>query len=97
MALSKSQIKQLRTLAHSLKTIVTIGQNGVTENVINELEIALDFHELVKVKLASGDRDDRKEMLQILHDRTAAEIIQTIGKTATLFRRNSEKPKITFQ
>lgn len=97
MTLSKSQVKQLRTLAHSLKVIITIGQNGVTENVINELEIALDFHELVKVKLAATDRDARKEMLQILLDRTSAEIIQTIGKTATLFRRNSKKPKIIFQ
>ena len=96
MPLSKVHKKFLVSLAHNLKPFVTIGQNGITDNVNTELEIALDFHELVKVKIASGDREERKEMIQILCEKSSAEIVQAIGKTVTLFRRNDKKPKIEF-
>ena len=94
MTLNKTQKKLLVSLAHNLKPVITIGQNGITDNVCSELEIALNFHELVKVKIASGDREDRKEIIQALCGKSSAEVIQAIGKTVTLFRRNDEKPKI---
>ncbi len=94
MALNKNQLKFLKNLAHHLNPVVTIGQNGITENVMNEVEIALDYHELVKIKLAAGDRDDRMELIETLCSQTGAEKIQAIGKTVTLFRRNTKKPKI---
>jgi RNA-binding protein len=96
MKLSKSQTKFLLSLTHNLKPVVTIGQNGITENVMNEIDIALNFHELVKIKLSAGDRDDRQKMVQLLCEKTKADKIQSIGKTLTLFRRNFEKPKIQF-
>lgn len=96
MPLTKTQIKHLRNLAHHLKPIVSIGQNGVTENVLNELEIALNYHELVKIKLGTGDRDERQIIIDQLRNSSQADLIQTIGKTLTLFRRNLEKPKIQF-
>jgi len=71
-----------------------IGQHGVTENVLKELDIALNHHELVKIKIAGEDRDSKNEMIQQLCDATAAEKIQAIGKTLTLFKRNKKKPKI---
>lgn len=94
MVLTKTQTKHLRNLAHHLKPIISIGQNGITDNVLNELEIALNHHELVKIKLGAGDRDDRQLMIKQLSTDTGAELIQAIGKTLTLFRRNPEKPKI---
>ncbi len=94
MSLTKTQIKHLRNLAHHIKPIVSIGQNGVTENVLNELDIALNYHELVKIKLGAGDRDERQIIIDQLRNASQAELIQTIGKTMTLFRRNLEKPKI---
>ena len=96
MPLTKTQIKHLRNLAHHLKPIVSIGQNGVTENVSNELDIALNYHELVKIKLGAGDREQRQIIIEQLATDTGAELIQAIGKTMTLFRRNAEKPKIQF-
>ena len=96
MPLSKNQLKSLKNLAHHLKPVVTIGQNGITENVMHEIDIALNYHELVKIKLAAGEREDRQEMIQILCKQTKAEKVQSIGKTLTLFRRNLEKPKIQF-
>ena len=73
-----------------------IGQNGITENILNDLEIALDHHELVKIKIAGDDRESRSEMIDLLCEKTSAEKVQAIGKTLTLFRRNSKAPKIQF-
>lgn len=96
MPLSRTQIKHLLSLTHNLKPIISIGQNGITENVLKELEIALNHHELVKIKIAGEDRDARQSMIQQLCEQTAAEKVQAIGKTLTLFRRDPEKPKIQF-
>lgn len=92
--LSKNQIKHLRKLAHNLNPVVMVGQHGLSEALFNELEIALAHHELVKVKLAAGDREDRVEMIRQLCETSGAETVQSIGKTVTLFRRNRKKPVI---
>ena len=94
MQLTKNQLKHLQKLTHHLKPVISIGQNGITDNILNELEIALNYHELVKIKIASEDREARQAMIQQLCEQTSAEKIQAIGKTLTLFRRNPEKPKI---
>jgi len=96
MSLTRPQIKYLVTLAHNLKPVIMVGQHGLTDNVLKELEIALDHHELVKIKIAGEDRDSRSEMIKQLCETSAAEKVQAIGKTLTLFRRNIKKPKIQF-
>jgi len=96
MALSKPQIKHLRQLAHHAKVIISIGQHGISENVLSELESALEFHELVKIKITGEDREARQAIIEQLCADSGAEKIQAIGKTLTLFRRNSRKPKIEF-
>ncbi len=52
MNLSSPQIRQLKKLAHHLKPVVLLGQQGLSDNVINEIDLSLDAHELIKVKLA---------------------------------------------
>jgi len=94
MSLSKPQIKSLVTLAHNLKPVIMVGQNGVTENILKELEIALDFHELVKIKISGADKAGCGEMIQQLIEASSAEVVQKIGKTVSLFRRNNKTPKI---
>ncbi len=94
--LSKDQIKQLRALAHGLKPVVRLGQHGLTAAVTAELDKALEHHELVKVKLAADDRDARKEQLDSLCQSTRSIPIQTIGHTASLYRRNQKKPVINL-
>ena len=96
MSLSKQQLKHLVSLTHNLKPVIMIGQNGITDNLLNELNIALNHHELVKIKIAGEDRDSRNEMIRQLCESTEAVKVQAIGKTLTLFRRNKEKPKIEF-
>lgn len=93
MPLSKSQIKSLRSQAHHLKPIVMVGQNGLKDSILEELEIALDFHELIKVKIAA-DKEEREEIAEELVSSSKAEMIQHIGQMIVLFRRNPKKPKI---
>ncbi|MFK8075370.1 MAG: ribosome assembly RNA-binding protein YhbY [Granulosicoccus sp.] len=92
--LDKAAIKYLRSLAHALKPVVRLGQNGLTDAVIKELDGALSHHELVKVKLSESEKEARLEQLTALCESVRAECVQQIGHTATLFRRNEKKPVI---
>ncbi len=91
MPLTTSQKKQLRTQAHDLKPIVTTGNAGLTDAVLAEIELALDYHELIKVKLRVSDREERKQMIETIHKKTGAEIVQSIGQIVVLYRENDEK------
>ncbi|HKT41703.1 MAG TPA: ribosome assembly RNA-binding protein YhbY [Rhodanobacteraceae bacterium] len=96
MALTSSQIRYLRGLAHPLKPVLLMGGKGVTAGVLKELEQALDDHELIKVRLSGGDRDARAADLVRLVESSHAEAVQTIGHIAVLYRRNDEKPQIAL-
>ncbi len=96
MPLSKHQIKHLITLTHNLKPVIMVGQNGITKNLLNELEVAVNHHELVKIKISGDDRESRDEIISQLLKSASAEKVKAIGKTLTLFRRNTKNPKIEF-
>ena len=82
--------KKLRAEAHTLKPVVMIGQSGFTAAVLAEIELALDSHELIKVKIRA-ERDDRKLISEKICTDTGAELIQTIGQIAVLYRLNRNK------
>ena len=82
--------KKLRAEAHTLKPVVMIGQSGLTAAVLAEIELALDSHELIKVKIRA-ERDDRKLIIEKICTDTGAELIQTIGQIAVLYRLNPNK------
>ena len=94
---SNKQVKFLKSLAHGLDPVVRVGQHGLSEGVLKELEIALDHHELVKVKVAADDREAREAMLQKMRTKTGAQIVQQIGGVAVLFRQNEKKPTIDLK
>lgn len=88
--------KQFRTIGHKLNPIVTIASNGLSPNVIAELNRALDDHELIKVKLAIAEREDRKELVGELIQLPNVELIQEIGKVVLLYRPNKKpNPKLS--
>lgn len=96
MPLSADRKKQFRALGHNLNPIVTIGDKGLSDNVRAELNRALDDHELIKVKLAVGEREDRKELLAQLSALPGVELVQQVGKVALLFRANPKpNPKLS--
>lgn len=88
MSLTAAQKKTLRSVGHILNPIVQIGDKGLTEGVLSELERALTDHELIKVKIAGAERDERGEIITSLLAHSGAELVQSIGKTALLYRHN---------
>jgi RNA-binding protein len=94
MALSEKQKKHLRRLAHPLNPIVMLGNAGLTDAVVAELDRALTDHELVKVTARVGDRDARNGALSSLASRTTSELVQRIGHVGVFYRRRAELAKI---
>lgn len=94
--LSNSQQRYLRGLSHGLKPVIMIGGKGLTEAVQAELDLALDHHELLKVKIAADSREARDEIVAELVLRSRSNLVQRIGNIATLFRRSKELPQISL-
>lgn len=95
MALSARQTRYLRGLTHRLQPVVIVGDKGLSENVLAEIDAALTHHELVKIKLRS-DRDTRNAWATEIAGRCHAEPVHSIGQVACFFRRNPEKPVIAL-
>ena len=95
LPLTNLQKRHLRGMTHRLKPVVMVGQHGLREAVIDEIELALTAHELVKIKIAA-DRDARDEIAAEILARTGAEAIQSIGQMRVIFRRNTEQPRIAL-
>ena len=91
MNLSTKQKQYLKGLAHNLKPVVLMGANGLTEAVLAEIEIALDHHELIKIKVASEDRETKQLIIDAIVRETEAEKVQTIGKMLVLYRQSEER------
>jgi len=92
--LTDKQRRQLRGLAHGLKPIIRVGQAGISDAVVAETSRALEAHELIKVRVADMERDERNEALASLAARTDSEMVGRIGHTAILYRRHPKKPRI---
>lgn len=94
--------KALKAQAHHLKPVILLGAKGLTEAVIAETDIALKAHELIKVKISGTEKEDRIIMADELALKVQAELVQLIGNTVILYRKNVEtkpnrieKPKNT--
>ena len=91
MPLSKKQIKFLRAKCHDLHPGIMLGQKGLTDEVLNELDIALEHHELVKIKLSVEDRELRKQVATEICEKSGSQEIQSIGKTLSVYRVNPDR------
>ena len=85
---TSKELRQLRAKAHSLKPIVTVAGKGLAPSVLEELDRALNDHELIKVKIAVADREQRESVIGELCTRSEAYLVQTVGNIATLLRPN---------
>lgn len=94
MSLSGKQRRALRALGHHLSVVVQVGQHGVTDGVVGATAQALLDHELIKVKFAGDDRDERVAAAESLAALTESELAQLVGKTALLFKKRKEGSKI---
>jgi len=88
--LNNSQIKHLKGLAHDLKPVVMIGDKGLTEAVMEEIKIALDAHELIKINIRADEREERNDMIDKIVKKTQSSKVQTIGGKLVIFKRSKE-------
>lgn len=93
MAVNDKQRRYLKGLAHPLKPVVMIGNAGLTENVLAEIENALTYHELIKVRVSGQERADRKQMLDEIAEKTGADLVMVIGHIGGFYR-PADKPSI---
>ena len=91
MSLTNKQKQFLKAKAHELKPVILLGGNGLTEGVVAEIEVALNFHELIKVKVPTEDREQKVLIMDAIIRETKAEKVQVIGKTLVLFRQGEDK------
>ncbi|OTA26586.1 RNA-binding protein [Alloscardovia macacae] len=89
--LTKSQIKQLRGMAHQLSPLLLIGKNNITETVLAQTNDLLNDHELIKGQLQEGSLLTAKEAAAELAENTGAAVVQTIGHRFVLYRRSRRK------
>lgn len=87
---SNRELRQYRAIAHKLNPVVTVAGAGLSEGVLAEIERALSDHELIKLKVAVGDRDARDKIIADICTKAGAALVQRIGNTATILRRNPE-------
>ena len=86
MPLSTQDIKRLRRIGHHLKPVLIFGDKGLSDNFAEELNLRLEDHELIKVKVNAETRDERAAIVQALTEKGSAELIQRIGNIALLYR-----------
>ena len=91
MTLSNKQKQHLKGLAHSLKPVVQLGNNGLTEGVLAEIEGAINHHELIKVKIPSDDKEEKSLIMDAIVRETGAIKLQSIGHVLVLFKQSDEK------
>ncbi|KDM90502.1 ribosome assembly RNA-binding protein YhbY [Photobacterium galatheae] len=91
MNLSTKQKQYLKGLAHSLKPVVLMGANGLTEAVLSEIELALSHHELIKVKVAAEERETKQLIVEAIVRETQAEKVQVIGNILVLYRQSEDR------
>ncbi|SDT26834.1 ribosome assembly RNA-binding protein YhbY [Pseudomonas oryzae] len=91
MPLTNEQKKQYKSIGHHLNPVLIVAEHGLTEGVLAELERALNDHELIKVKFALTERDDRRTLIDELCQQARCELVQVIGKMALVYRKAAKQ------
>lgn len=94
MKITNTQKKYLRVLANGLKPIITIGKNGLSENVLLELESSMKSHELLKIKLSYTDQKDKQQIIDEIIKYSNATLVQIIGGSLTIYKNFEKNPVI---
>ena len=84
--LTKRERITLRSMAQALPDLVYIGKDGVTDNVVKQVEDNLYAHELIKIKVQNTCEEDKEEVANYLADKVGAEVVTTIGTKIVLYK-----------
>ncbi len=91
--LTNVQKKFLRKLGHELNPVIYIGKDGLTDTVVAAIDEALQFHELIKVKIINTDKISKHEAAELIPAQTGSRLVQLVGKTLLIYRQNKKKKK----
>jgi putative YhbY family RNA-binding protein len=90
--LTPAQRQLLKAKAHRLHAVVMVGDKGLTPAVIDAIDAGLKSHELIKIRVASEDRDQRGQWLEEICASLDAIAVQQIGRILVIYRENPEPP-----
>lgn len=93
LKLTPAERSALRSEAHALNPVVIIGEAGLTPAVLKEIDVSLNAHGLIKVRVFGDDREARIEIYETICEKLGAAPIQHIGKLLVLYRPQKETPK----
>ena len=87
MVLSEQFKRKLRGQGHALKPVVSIGNAGLSKAVMREIELSLEHHELMKIKIGGADREQRAQIIRQICEHFDTELVQAIGHIALVYRK----------
>lgn len=94
--LSSTECKKLRSLAHHLQPVVRIGRQGISETLLREIRLALDSHELIKVKFVEF-KEEKGDLIREVAEKTESQLAGLVGHIAILYRQQSDPEKRKIQ
>ncbi len=86
MSLTEKMKRDLRGRGHTLKPVVSTGNAGISKAVLREIDLSLEHHELMKIRIGAADREQRKILINDICNSCNAEIVQAIGHIALIYR-----------
>ena len=96
MTLNNADKKRFRAIGHQLKPVITIAEKGLSENIQLELERALNDHELIKLKLITGDKAEKAALIDEICALSKGAVVHTIGHVVLLYRAaKKQDPKLS--
>ncbi|AIG25693.1 ribosome assembly RNA-binding protein YhbY [Brevibacillus sp. 7WMA2] len=94
--LTGKQKRYLRSMAHHLTPIFQVGKGGVNENMVKQIQEALEVRELIKVSILQNNMDDKHAVAEDLATGAGAEMVQLIGHTVVLYKESKENKTIVL-
>jgi RNA-binding protein len=94
--LTGKQKRYLRSEAHHLNPIFQVGKGGVNDNMVEQIENALEARELMKISVLQNCEVDKNEVAEELSKGSKAEIVQIIGNTIVLYKESKENKKLNL-
>lgn len=94
--ITSKQRAYLRSLSSKLEPVFQVGKNGVTPELINSVDEALEARELIKGTILNNCMEDINFIISALSERTKSEPVQVIGKKIILYRKSEKKPVINL-
>ncbi len=90
--LNSNQRKILTQAAQSIKPVVQIGQNGLTESVLSKINESLNAHELIKVKFLEF-KDEKQEISEEISESSESALVRIIGNIAIFYKPSEKEEK----